>query len=192
MDNPRLSVLIPAAGASTRLGQSKQLVEYQGRAMLQQVIEIVSSINPLQIIAVTGADANAIRDKVQAPGVRWVHNPQWAEGLGGSIAIGTRAVNPQSSGLMIVLCDQYRVTAADLQKLVASWHSNQDHIVAAETGGNCMPPLIFPSGMFNGLEHLAGKNGARGLLEQHPARVIAVPIDNAAFDLDKPEQLQNL
>ena len=192
MDNPGLSVLIPAAGGSTRLGQSKQLVDYHGRPLLQHVIDVVSSIKPLQIIAVTGACANTIRDTIQAADVCWVHNPEWEDGLGGSIALGARAVNPESGGLMIMLCDQYRVTAANLQELVEKWQANPTHIVAAKTGDHCMPPLVFPPDLFNAIENLAGTSGAHGLLEQHPERVIAVPMENAAFDLDTPEQLQNL
>lgn len=192
MDNPKLSVLIPAAGASKRLGQSKQLIDCHGRPLLQHVIDVVSSINPLQIIVITGADANAIRDTVQAKNVYWVHNADWADGLGSSIALGAQAVSPESGGLMIMLCDQYRVTAADLQKLVEAWQANPDHIVAAKAVGRCMPPLIFPADLFDAIENLAGKNGAHGLLEQHPARVIAVPMGNAAFDLDTPEQLLSL
>ena len=192
MSKSGLSVLIPAAGASTRLGQSKQLVDYQGKPLLQHVIDVVSSINPSQIVVVTGADADAIRDRVRAPGVNWVHNARWQRGLGGSIALGARAVSPRSSGLMIMLCDQYRITADDLQKLVENWRANQDHIVAARAGGRCMPPLIFPSCMFNDLEKLAGEAGARSLVAQHPEQVTAVPMENAAFDLDTPEQLQGL
>lgn len=192
MDNPGLSVLIPAAGGSTRLGQSKQLVDYHGQPLLQHIIDVVSSIKPLQVIAVTGAGANTIRDTVRAAGVCWVHNPDWAEGLGGSIALGARAVSPDSSGLMILLCDQYRVTAADLQNLVETWHANPAHIVAAKAGGRCMPPLVFPPDLFSAIENLAGENGARGLVAQHRERVIALPMENAAFDLDTPEQLQNL
>lgn len=192
MDSPSLSVLIPAAGASTRLGQAKQLVNYQGKPLLQHIVDVVSAINPVEIIIVTGANAEMVRESVQHPLLCWIHNSQWAEGLGGSIAIGAQAVNSRSSGLMIMLCDQYRITATDLQELVETWRTNQDRIVAAETGGHCMPPLVFPPDMFNAVEHLAGQRGAHKLLEQHPTRVIAVPIDNAAFDLDEPEQLRNL
>jgi molybdenum cofactor cytidylyltransferase len=192
MNNARLSVLIPAAGASTRLGQSKQLVNYRGKPLLQHVIDVVSSTNPSQIIVVTGADADTIREKIQAPDVRWVHNPHWQNGLGDSIAQGARSVDPQSSGLMIMLCDQYRVTEADLRKLVETWRANQARIVAAKAGERCMPPLIFPSDMFNNLEKLTGETGARSLVARHPGQVTAVSMENAAIDLDTHEQLQNL
>lgn len=192
MEYSGLSVLIPAAGASTRLGQSKQLVEFQGKPLLQHAIDVASSIHPEQIIVVTGAGADAIRDKVQAPDVDWAHNLQWANGLGSSIALGARAVSPQSNGLMIMLCDQYRVTAIDLRNLVDTYLANPGCIVAAETGDRCMPPLIFPPDMFNDLKELTGETGARELLTRYPEKVTAMPMDNALFDLDKPEQLQYL
>ncbi len=192
MAGPALSVLIPAAGASTRLGQAKQLVNYRGKPLLEHVIDVVSSINPLEILVITGANSEAVRDTIRNPAVRWVHNPQWPEGLGGSIAIGAGAVKPESAGLMIMLSDQYRVCENDLLKLLDTWLTRPGRIVAAESGGRCMPPLIFPSTMFNELEKLSGETGARELLAQNPEQVMAVPLENAIFDLDSPEQLQNL
>jgi molybdenum cofactor cytidylyltransferase len=189
---PALSVLIPAAGASTRLGQAKQLVDYRGNPLLGHVIDLVSSINPFEIIVVTGAYSDAIREKVRNPGVRWLHNPRWPDGLGGSIALGAAAASPASAGLMILLCDQYRVQENNLLALKDTWLHAPGRIVAAEAGGRCMPPLIFPPDLFIGLSKLAGETGARELLTQHPERVTAVPMSNAAFDLDNPEQLQKL
>lgn len=189
---PTLSVLIPAAGASARLGQAKQLVDYQGKPLLGHVIDIVASLNPLEIVVVTGAHSDAVRARVASPGVRWLHNPRWPDGLGGSIALGVTALSAASAGLLIMLCDQYRVQKKDLLALQDTWRASPGQIVAAEAGGRCMPPLIFPPDLFGGLSGLTGETGARELLARHPERVTAIPLPNAAFDLDNPAQLQDL
>jgi len=185
-------VLIPAAGASKRLGQPKQLLDYGGKPLLGHIIDVLASITPSEIIVVTGADSQAIRDAVQNPAVHWVHNPHWMTGLGSSIAQGAGVVSPESDGLMIQLCDQYRVTADDLRRLLETWQSNPDHIIAAEADGRCMPPLILPSDIFPELTDLAGQTGARGLLKAYPERVVPVPMEHASHDLDTPAQLKAL
>lgn len=192
MSASSLSVLIPAAGASTRLGQPKQLVNYRGKPLLEHIIDIACSTNPLEIIVITGAKSDTVREKVRNPAVRWLHNPHWQEGLGGSIALGATAVSRESAGLMILLCDQYRVQRNDLMALLDNWRAAPERIVAAEAGGRYMPPLIFPPSMFHHLTKLEGETGARVLLARHPERVVAIPLPNAAFDLDRPEQLQAL
>ena len=192
MSHPSFSVLIPAAGASRRLGQVKQLVEYRGRTLLQSAIKVAYSVAPLEIIVVTGAHAQAIKDSDQQAPVRWVHNPHWSDGMGGSIALGANAISRDAIGLMILLCDQYRVDSNDLQQLVRTWQSVPDRIVAASSGGRLMPPVILPSSCFDSLRSLQGDQGARSVLAAHPELLTPVPMKNAAFDLDTPTQLEIL
>ena len=157
MNPPALSVLIPAAGASKRLGQAKQLVEYKGVSLLQNAINVAYSINPLEVIVVTGAHERAVKDSTQTQSVHWVHNPQWETGMGGSIALGARAANPQSGGLMILLVDQYRVDADDVQGLVRLWTVDRGRIVAAKAKDRLMPPVIFPPTCLESLQQLQGE-----------------------------------
>ena len=192
MNHPVFSILIPAAGASERLGQVKQLVQYQGKSLLQNAVDTAHSITPREIIVVTGANAKAVTDTLQQPVVRWIHNPHWSAGMGGSIALGAAAINPESTGLMIFLCDQWRIQAQDLQALVATWRSGPQRIVVAEAQGHYMPPVIFPASCFEQLRKLEGNRGARSLLEAHPDLITAVPLENAGFDLDTQSQLDEL
>jgi molybdenum cofactor cytidylyltransferase len=192
MNPPALSVLIPAAGASKRLGQAKQLVKTKGISLLQNAINVAYSLKPHELIVVTGAHATAVKDSTQSQSVHWVHNPHWETGMGGSIALGARAVEPKSDGLMIVLCDQYRVDANDLHKLVNAWTSNPGRIVVAEAKDRLMPPVIFPRKCLESLQHLQGDQGAHKVLEAHRELIVPVPMVNAAFDLDTPDQLDDL
>ena len=192
MSHPSFSVLIPAAGASKRLGQVKQLVEYKGRTLIQNAINVAYSVNPLEIIVVTGAHAQAIKDSAQQTPVRWVHNPRWSDGMGSSIALGAEAINPESVGLMIFLCDQYRVDSNDLQQLVEAWQFDPDRIVTARSENRPMPPVILPSSCFNSLRSLQGDQGARSVLAAHPELLTTLPMENAAFDLDTQTQLEIL
>ena len=192
MHQSALSVLIPAAGASKRLGQAKQLVKYNGISLIQNAMNIAGSITPLEIIVVTGANAKAVRDAVEQPPAHWIHNPQWSGGMGGSIAVGASAINPESTGLLILLCDQYRVDAHDLQELVRIWQSDPGRIVAAESEGCMMPPVIFPARCFKQLKCLEGNHGARSLFSAYPELLTPVAMKNAAFDLDTQTHLKTL
>ena len=75
MSHPQLSILIPAAGASMRLGQAKQLVRFKSGTLIQNAVNIAQSVSPLETIVVTGANAEAVKNAVQQTTVRWIHNP---------------------------------------------------------------------------------------------------------------------
>jgi CTP:molybdopterin cytidylyltransferase MocA len=192
MSHSTLSILIPAAGASERLGQAKQLVQHQGTSLLQNAVNTAHSIDPLEIIVVTGANANAVKETVTHTPVRWVHNPDWSTGMGGSIALGAVAISPASTGLMILLCDQWRIQTIDLQKLAEAWQSDPERIVCARAEGINMPPVIFPVACFSELRQLQGPGGARGLIDKNSDLLYSMQTENAVFDLDTRVQLKNL
>ena len=192
MGHAFLSVVIPAAGDSQRLGQPKQLVEHNGKPLIQTSVDNACSVAPGEIIVVTGAQADEVKAAVQHTAVHWVHNPDWAGGMGGSIACGAAAASAKTDGLVIILCDQWRINAQDLQKLAATWRSNPERIVVAEADGILMPPVIFPASFLTRLKALEGDRGARSLIKAHPGLLKPVPMDNAAFDLDTPDQLEAL
>ena len=192
MSHPELSILIPAAGASERLGQAKQLVKHKGTSLLQNAVNTSSSLDPREIIVVTGANAEAVKNAVLQPPVNWIHNPNWSNGMGGSIALGATAISPESTGLMILLCDQWKIQVSDLQLLAETWQSDPERIICASAEGVNMPPVIFPASYFNQLTKLEGSQGARSLLVNHPESLTAVPIKNAAIDLDTQSQLGKL
>jgi molybdenum cofactor cytidylyltransferase len=189
MSFPELSVLIPAAGESKRLGQAKQLLQYGSGSLIQNTVNTAQALAPGEIVMVTGAQSTAVKASVQHHPVLWVHNSHWSDGMGGSIALGTAAVNPGSTGLMILLCDQWRIRLQDLLALANCWRSDPGRIFVAEADGHYMPPVIFPSTCFKAILQLKGQQGARSVLDTYAELVTPVSMANAAFDLDTQEQL---
>ena len=192
MSHSALSVLIPAAGASNRLGQPKQLLEHKGKPLIQNAVNLAQSLSPREIIVVTGAAATRVEAALEQLPVRCIHNPDWSTGMGGSIALGAGAVSPDSSGLLILLCDQWRIQSADLLKLADTWQASPGHIVCAQAEGHLMPPVIFPPVFFDELRQLREDRGARKLLKKNPDQLYSIQMDNAYSDLDTPAQLQDL
>jgi molybdenum cofactor cytidylyltransferase len=188
----QFSVLIPAAGASRRLGQAKQLLRYGAGTLIGKAIDTALACDPAEIIVVTGASAGEVRDAARDKPVRWVHNQRWQDGLGGSIAAGMEVIDPASDAVLILLCDQWRILAADLQTLVSGWRSAPGRIAAAQVADHFTPPVIFPARWFGQLRALEGERGARSLLASQAGEVTPVALENAAFDLDTPDHLELL
>ena len=109
---------------------------------MQHVIDTALEVNPLEVIVVTGAYADKIQSRIHCSRVKWVLNIRWLTGLGSTIAAGVSAVNPAAKALMILLCDQYRVTRDDLNDLIDAWKSDPNKIVNASCNGQAMPPVI--------------------------------------------------
>jgi molybdenum cofactor cytidylyltransferase len=90
---------------------------------------------------------------------------------------------------MLMLADQAAVTSQDLQRLVGTWRRQPEYIAAALYAGSTGVPAVFPRSRFRELAELRGDIGARMLLQRNPDRVVRVPMDSAALDIDTPEDL---
>ena len=186
--DPVLGGLLLAAGGSERLGKPKQLLQLDGESLLSRTVNLLlAQISDL--VVVTGAFAPAVREQLQNPGVRIEHNEQWQAGMGDSIAAGMRAVSDDRDGVLIMLCDQWRIDRDDLKALIQAWGKDPESIAVASWGGNLGPPIIFPNQLLDKLRQLHGPQGAKSLVEQQ-SRIRKVEIPNAQFDLDTDEDLQ--
>ena len=94
---------------------------------------------------------------------------------------------------MITVCDQWLVECDDLQRLIAAWLSDISRIVVAEwKEGNAIvsgPPTIFPRSVIPELKYLIENRGARQVIDRNMEIVEFVEMQNAAHDLDRPEDL---
>lgn len=186
-----LHALVLAAGASSRFGSIKQRVPIGGRPLLNTLVERAGEIAE-GVLVVLGAHASELAPMLRNSRASVLINRGWEEGLASSIRAGLARLPASCTGAMLVLADQARVSAQDLRRLGAAWLSQPDSIVAARFGAVTGAPAIFPRCVFPDLSELRGDVGARRVIERHVSRVICVPMPNAAFDLDTPQDLEAL
>ncbi len=103
--------------------------------------------------------------------------------MGTSVSVGVAALAAAGAdAVLMVVCDQPRLTVDALQRLMAA---NPGHgIVVARYGGTVGVPAIFSAAYFPKLRELAGDVGARSLIRQHEADVVAVDLPEAADDFN--------
>lgn len=193
---PPLGVVLLAAGPSSRLGQPKQLVEVGGECLVARSARLALGLGPAQVTVVSGCEAERVASELDGLAVEIVFNRNWASGMGASINCGARALPGGVSGVLLMVCDQWRLQADDLERLVAAWSSDPSRICvacwkegAAQVSG---PPVIFPGRLVPELKSMQERRGARQLIDRYMDLVEFVEMDNAAFDLDRPEDLERL
>jgi molybdenum cofactor cytidylyltransferase len=121
-----------------------------------------------------------------------VHNEESASGLASSIACGIKAVAPIADHALLLLADQPLITAGHLEDLISAAVSSANAIAATAFGKSVGPPVIFPQNCFAELLQLQGDQGARQLLEKYSDRLQILRFDDAAIDIDRPEDLAGL
>jgi molybdenum cofactor cytidylyltransferase len=190
--NASLHVLVLAAGASTRLGQPKQLVKLGGRPALHIVVSNAVALAGNGVTVVVGAHAKDMTHLLAHSPASVVVNRHWGEGMGSSLRFGIAALPPACDAVLVLLGDQVGVTADDLKRLASAWKGEESMIAASVYAQQVGVPAIFPRLVFPELSELRGDRGARTVLERNSYRLMRVPMSNAAIDLDTPADLAAL
>jgi CTP:molybdopterin cytidylyltransferase MocA len=167
-----------------------------GETLLARVIRLANEAGAAPVLAVLGAQHNKIRANVALNDADVVINENWEQGIATSIHEGVKATNaaaPGISGVLILSCDQPRLTAAHLRTLIESFNAQLEPTIAASSyAGVIGIPAIFPRSLFPDLFALSGDKGARALLNPPPCSLIAQPFEGGEVDIDLPADLGEL
>lgn len=184
-----VALLLLAAGASTRMGQPKQLLTWQGRTLLRHAAETAVASGCAPIVLVTGAIHDELVTEIAALSIQAVRNEHWETGMASSIRTGLAAVAPaRPRAVLIMLTDQPLVTPELLRQLVAQQRQTHTPIVAAAYGNTIGVPAVFDRALLPRLLQLQGAEGAARLIASLGAAVGQVHFPAGLLDVDTPEQ----
>lgn len=184
----RLSAVLLAAGGSRRLGRSKQLLVWRGEPLVRRAARTALEAGVDELIAVVGAEPEAVSAALDGLALRAIEHPRWAEGMGGSIAAGARAAT--GDALLLLTADQPGVTAALLERMIDAMREGHARVACAYAGVLGVPALFADPADLAALRGLSGDCGARALL-RGSAPVHAIPAEAAAHDIDDESDWQH-
>jgi len=193
-ENNNLAILILAAGSSIRLGQPKQLVPFQGKPLLQNVIDLSISICP-KVTVVLGANHALIQSKIDFDKIEVLFFDNWPEGIGASIAFGVEQVlasNAKTEQILILLCDQIHVSKSLLDQLTVAHHRSNQLITACSYGDTFGVPAIFEKSTFSELLKLRASQGAKTVIKNYIKKAHFVEFPDGTVDIDTPDDLNEL
>lgn len=187
------SGIILAAGTSSRLGQPKQLLELDGRPMLQYVVDSATEAGLDEIVVVLGHDADRIASALALPGnARIVINDHYERGQSSSLRTGIDALDPRSPAAVILLGDQPGLSPEAIRRAIDAFASASDPIVRTFWRGTPGHPVVVARSHWAALREIIGDRGARDLLSM-ASHVEIVEMDTPPVaDVDTWDQYRQL
>lgn len=183
------TILIPAAGASSRMrGADKLLEQVEGRPLILRQAEVALATG-CPVIVTLPPDRPARIAALEGLAVRQVIVPDAAQGLSASLAGGLKVADPDRA-VIVLLADLPEITADDLRHMIARHREQPEAILRAMAqDGTAGHPVLFPAWVLPDLRGMTGDSGARDVLRCHAGRIEAVPLPGrrAVTDLDTPE-----
>jgi molybdenum cofactor cytidylyltransferase len=196
-----IGIIVLAAGDSSRMGEPKQLLKFEGETLLCRAARAALGVRSGAVVVVLGFRAGVMQEELDAPGALAVVNESWPEGMSSSIRCGLQALEASTAdsieAAILMLCDQPFVTSDVLKRLVDAYSAGRALVVASEyeSQGEQTPgagektlgvPVLFNRALFPELMGLRGAEGAKRIIMRHKAEAAVIAMPEAAFDVDTP------
>jgi molybdenum cofactor cytidylyltransferase len=183
-----------AAGASTRMGFPKQLIEYEREPLVRRAARAALECGAQPVVVVLGANAEMIAPALDSleGRIRVVVNDNWKIGLSSSLRAGLRALSEDEAcdGVLVTLADQPLVDANTLQQLLAAF-DDEHRIVASAYSETVGVPALFGREHIPALMRLEGDSGA-GTWLRNQSGVTQIRLDDVARSVETPADIAEL
>jgi len=190
-----IAAIILAAGESSRLGQPKQLIQFQSKTLVRRVVDAASEAGCQPILVVLGSETETelvqgISSELKNTGATIISNPNWKGGIGTSIRAGVQhliEIAPGVEATVLLACDQPFVNRAVIEGLITLHHETRKPIVAARYAGTLGVPALFDRSRLQDLLGLDDFAGAKSIILSNRDQVAEFPFPEGEIDIDTAE-----
>jgi molybdenum cofactor cytidylyltransferase len=189
-------IIILAAGESSRFGGIKQLLPFNGKTLLQHVIEEATAAGGQPVVVIIGANAARISETIYDIGkLTILVNENWQKGISSGIVAGVHhilSISPGIKRIIIAVCDQPFVDSALFEQLVQMQEESGQPIVACTYADTIGTPALFTVKYFNQLLNLKGDEGAKKIVKSNKEDVATVDFPEGEIDIDTQKDYEKL
>jgi CTP:molybdopterin cytidylyltransferase MocA len=186
----RTAAVVLAAGLSSRMGQSKALLPWDGRTVIEAIVARLLAARLPEIVVVTGYRGAEVAQVLAKYPVRVIHNPDYTQGeMLSSLQAGLRALPDSTAAAMVVMGDQPALDGRVIGRVLAAYAEGRGQIVIPVHRGERGHPVLIDRRFWR--ELLALESGApRDVIRRYPDQTALVEVhsDSILLDIDTPEQ----
>jgi molybdenum cofactor cytidylyltransferase len=190
-----VSIIILAAGASSRMGAPKQLLLVDGKTLIKRICDTAMDTTCHPIVVVLGANRNIIRNETERMPITVIDNPQWENGMSSSIKMGLAGAYMTEKAIEAVIfltVDMPYVSAELINKMIEKAESDEKiEIVACKYENQMGIPVLFKRSIFTDLLELSGDEGAKKVVVKNKDKTVFIDFPEGKLDLDTVEEYRN-
>lgn len=185
----RVGAVVLAAGRSSRFGDAhKLLAHWRGQPLIAHVVDAIAAAGLPPPLVVLGHRADAVQAALAGRAALFTTAPDWADGMGRSLAAGIAAVPAAWDAALVCLADIPGIEP----ELIAALAAAPGDVVAPVWAGRRGHPVRWPRAAFARLCQLSGDNGGRALMADYLLTEIAAPSAACLTDIDTAAALAAL
>jgi molybdenum cofactor cytidylyltransferase len=190
-----ISLIILAAGSSTRFGRNKLLEKIDGTTIIERVVRSAVFSKADEVIVVLGYEASKVREALKnfEHKCKFVFNEDFEKGQSFSVKAGLRAVIDYAEAVMILPGDVAFITSKAIDMVIEEYRRSKNLIVVASHKGRLGHPILFDRRLFNELMEIREETmGLKAVVKKYKEVIKKVEVgsEEVLIDIDTEEDLK--
>ena len=190
-----IPIILLAAGASSRMGQPKQLLPWGEQTLIEhQIHTLLKTGNPVNVVL--GSNSKLVIPVIEKYPVNIYINTDWKSGMGNSISFGICQIIQKfqdADGVLIMLLDQPLITTSYIENMLGAYqHGSQQILVSRSASGWKGVPVLFDKCYFKDLTELSNDEGAKKIIKRYEENVTLFDGGELLEDMDTSQSYQQL
>jgi len=188
-----ISLIVLAAGSSTRFGRNKLLEKIDGSTIIERVVKSAASSKADEVVLVLGYEAQRVKGALKNFECKFVFNEDFKKGQSFSVKAGVKSVMGYVDAVMVLPGDVALITSKSINMVVEEYERSRSPIVVASHQGRSGHPILFDRSLFNEIMEINEETmGLKAVVNRHRDLIKKVEAgsDEILIDIDDEEDFK--
>jgi molybdenum cofactor cytidylyltransferase len=175
--------IVLAAGASTRMGTAKPLLEIEGTTFLERAVHVLREAGCRYVVAVVNDD-DWIERLADVSGAAVVINDAENSEQVDSLRLGIANLPDGADGVLVLPVDFPRIAVETVSALINEFERSPAPVLNPAYDGVAGHPVLFARSVLTELMQPELPDGARTVIEKHQREARVIDVDDAGVVAD--------
>jgi molybdenum cofactor cytidylyltransferase len=186
-----IGAVVLAAGLSSRMGQSKMLLDWsEDKTIIEYIIAQLIASRLEHITVVTGHHGKEIKALLKSQEVDLVHNRSYKSGeMLSSLKVGINALPDHIMATLVVLGDQPQIKPKVLYQLLQAYAEGTSQIIVPIFNKQSGYPIIVGRRYWKDIQNIPRDGSLADFIKRHADQIHYVAVDDDCIlrDVDTPQ-----
>jgi molybdenum cofactor cytidylyltransferase len=186
-----ISLIVLAAGKSTRMKENKLLLKINGDTLIEHVVKHANESNVDEVVVVLGYEASKIRERLAKMRCKLTVNENYMKGQSESVKVGLSTVSSKAEAVMILPADIGLIDPESINRVIEEYTKSKSRIVIASHQQRSGHPILLDRSLFPEASKInEDTQGLKAVINRHRAEVkyVEAGTDNVLIDIDTREE----
>jgi molybdenum cofactor cytidylyltransferase len=186
-----ISLIVLAAGKSTRMKENKLLLRLDGETLIEHVVKAANESRVDEVIVVLGYEAAKIKERLAKAGCKFVINENYMKGQSESVKVGLSTLPDSAEAVMILPADVALVDPKSINRVLEEYRGSKNTIMIASYHQQSGHPILLDRAIFPEISRIDEKTqGLKAVINRHRAEIkyVEVGTENVLIDIDTREE----